>query len=60
MQLHEVKELHEATSAEDAQDLIKAGWTLVAIVSGTRYVNGQIATGPVYVLAQPASKRPTL
>lgn len=39
---------------------IKAGWTLVAIVSGTRYVNGQLATGPVYVLAHTASKRPTL
>ncbi|WP_434681464.1 hypothetical protein J3P77_10070 [Pseudomonas sp. R1-18] len=60
MQLHEVKELQEASSPKDAEDLIKAGWTLVAIVPGTRYISGQPINGPIYVLAHPGSKRPTL
>lgn len=52
MQLHEVKELQEASSVEHAEELIKAGWTLVAIVPGNRHENGQQKTGPIYVLGQ--------
>jgi hypothetical protein len=54
MQLHEVKELVEASSPEHAEELIKSGWTLVAIVPGNRYENGQHSTGPIYVLGQSA------
>ncbi|MEE4909008.1 hypothetical protein V2K30_08140 [Pseudomonas alliivorans] len=52
MQLDEVRALQEAPSAQQAEDLIKAGWTLVAIVPGERHENGQKAQGPIYVLAQ--------
>ncbi|WP_129450487.1 hypothetical protein [Pseudomonas syringae] len=54
MLLHEVRALQEAPSAQHAEDLIKAGWTLVAIVPGERYESGQKAQGPIYVLAKAA------
>ncbi|EGH24062.1 hypothetical protein [Pseudomonas ficuserectae] len=54
MRLGDVRTLQEAPSAQHAEELIKAGWTLVAIVSGERYESGQKAQGPIYVLAQAA------
>jgi len=53
MQLNEVNELIEATSPADAEKLIQAGWTLIAITTGDRYEHGQHRTGPIYVLGQP-------
>lgn len=50
MQLHEVKELKEAYSADDAQKQIAEGWRLIAVVPTVR-PNGQSL--PCYVLGKP-------
>lgn len=57
MQLHEVQGLIEAQTPEDAEELIRAGWVLVAIVPGTRYTNGPPATAPIYVLGHSGTKQ---
>ena len=54
IQLHEVVEVIEASSASDADVLLASGWKLVAVVAGDRYASGQLNVGPIYVLGKPA------
>lgn len=56
MQIHEVAEVVEASSVEDADDLLTAGWKLVTVVAGNRYVSGKHEIGPIYVLGKPAAR----
>jgi len=50
MQMHEVGEVIEAHSVEEADNLLEAGWLLVAVISGHRRRSEEI--GPVYVLGK--------
>lgn len=52
MQMHEAKEVVEAYSVSEADELLNAGWVLLAVVSGQRYVNGRDQIGPIYVLGK--------
>lgn len=53
MQMHEVAEVVEASNVDQADELLATGWTLVAVVAGNRYENGERVTGPIYVLGKP-------
>lgn len=55
MQLSDVTHVLEARSAEEADDFIGQGWTLVAIVAGNRYCSGTPQIGPIYVLGKHAA-----
>jgi len=57
MQIHEVVEVVEASSVDEADDLLAAGWRLVTVVAGNRYVSGKHEIGPIYVLGKPEDKR---
>lgn len=52
MQLHEVNEVVEITSADDVADLVKAGWKLVAVIAGRRWISGNEEIGPIYILGR--------
>ncbi|OSR95708.1 hypothetical protein BV330_00033 [Pseudomonas syringae pv. actinidiae] len=52
MQMHEVSEVVEASSVDEADSLLSAGWKLVAVIAGNRYENGQLTVGPIYVLGR--------
>ena len=52
MQTHEVVEVVEASDVAEADDLLAAGWKLVAVVAGNRHIQGQLEIGPIYVLGK--------
>lgn len=56
MQMCEVGKLIEVSTPEAAGKFIDEGWTLVTIVSGERYDQGQKSLGPIYVLGKPPEK----
>lgn len=52
MRLHEAREVVEASSVDEADELLASGWILLAVVSGQRYVSGVQVVGPIYVLGK--------
>ncbi|MFV0925445.1 hypothetical protein [Pseudomonas palmensis] len=52
MQMHEAVELVEAQSVEEADELLEAGWKLLAVISGQRWVSGESQIGPIYILGK--------
>lgn len=56
MLMSEAVEVVEATSVDEADNLLDTGWKLLTVVAGNRYVSGNAEIGPIYVLGKPASK----
>lgn len=52
MQMHEVVEVIEASNVEEVDELLAAGWKLVAVVAGSRHSYGVAEVGPIYVLGK--------